>query len=124
MRLIYAPIQRECGTYALNGLLLEGFMGLEVDLESKGIVITGGLGDLGSAMTKQFLQCGASVTLIDLKDADDTRPLLEELGKYGNVCYVRADVTNRRSVGESLARVDSLDVGVGNAGIARGCYEL
>lgn len=89
------------------------------DMDGRGVAITGGAGDLGSAMAAEFARRGASVTLIDAKSPGDAEPWVERVRGDGRADYVQADVTDRRAIGEALAAVDPLDVAVGNAGITR-----
>lgn len=70
-----------------------------------GVVITGGLGDIGSAMAAELTGCGAAVTLIDI--AEDP----------GGGAYRRADVRDPAAVAAALRSVDPLDVVIANAGI-------
>jgi NAD(P)-dependent dehydrogenase (short-subunit alcohol dehydrogenase family) len=87
-------------------------------MDGAGIAITGGAGDIGAAMGKELSARGASVTLIDLKSAEDAEPWLEGASAAdGEVGYIQADVTDRAAVDEALARIEPLDVAIGNAGI-------
>jgi NAD(P)-dependent dehydrogenase (short-subunit alcohol dehydrogenase family) len=87
-------------------------------MDGAGIAITGGAGDIGAAIGKELSGRGASVTLIDLKSAEDAEPWLERVSAAdGEVRYIQADVTDRATVDEALARIEPLDVAIGNAGI-------
>jgi NAD(P)-dependent dehydrogenase (short-subunit alcohol dehydrogenase family) len=87
-------------------------------MDGAGVAITGGAGDIGAAMGKELSARGASVTLIDRKSAEDAEPWLERAGGAdGEVHYIQADVTDRAAVDETLARIEPLDVAIGNAGI-------
>lgn len=90
-------------------------------------MITGGAGDIGSAMAVELGRLGASVTLIDQKtpaEADASvqrvRRALEHSNAGGEVMYVQADVRDRRAIDEALSDVDPLDVAIGNAAIGYG----
>jgi NAD(P)-dependent dehydrogenase (short-subunit alcohol dehydrogenase family) len=87
-------------------------------LDGLGIAITGGAGDIGAAMGKELCARGAAVTLVDLRPPEEAAPWLERAsGEDGEVRYVRADVTDRVALDEALARIEPLDVAIGNAGI-------
>ncbi|MEI6083160.1 MAG: SDR family oxidoreductase [Verrucomicrobiota bacterium] len=74
------------------------------------VLITGGCGDIGTAVARRFLEQGASVVLADLRD---TRQL--------DAPYVHCDVTDAGSVTAAVAftvdRLGGLDVGIANAGM-------
>ncbi len=87
--------------------------------ENKAVVITGGAGGIGMATARMFLQEGARVMLVDLKQ-EDLAKAKEELGN-DNVMIVVADVTQEDQVkhyaqqaGELFGKVD---VFFNNAGI-------
>lgn len=86
-------------------------------MKGKGVVVTGGAGDLGSTIAAGFVKQGAMVTLLDLKTPDEAEPWVKGVREHGEVRYVQADVTDRRAIREVLARVDPLDIAVGNAAI-------
>ncbi len=87
-------------------------------LDGRGVAITGGAGDIGTAMGRELSEQGASVTLIDRKPLKEAAPWLEKARRQnGEVRYAQADVRDRGALGEVLASVDPLDVAIGNAGI-------
>lgn len=90
------------------------------DLSGRGIVITGGAGDIGAAMGAALRRRGASVTLLDRKSPAEAAPWLDRAGHYGDVAYVQADVRDRAAIDAALAAVAPLDVAIGNAGIGHG----
>lgn len=87
------------------------------DLAGLGIAVTGGAGDIGSAMAAELLARGAAVTLIDRTPAATARGVLARLEALGDASYREVDVTDRAAVDEALAAIDPLDVAIGNAGI-------
>jgi len=92
----------------------------EQELAGRGVVITGGAGDIGAAMAAELRRRGADVTLLDRKSPAAAAPWLERAGRHGAVHYVQADVRDRAAVDAALAAVDPLDVAIGNAGIGFG----
>lgn len=87
-------------------------------LEGLGAAITGGAGDIGSAMGRELAGRGVSVTLVDNKTSEEARPWVEwAAGTGGEVEYIRADVRDREALDGALSRVEPLDVAIGNAGI-------
>lgn len=86
-------------------------------LEGLGVVITGGAGDIGSAMGAELCRLGAVVTLLDRKSPEEAEPWIEVVRRHGEVRYAQADVCDRAAVDAALADVEPLDVAIGNAGI-------
>jgi NAD(P)-dependent dehydrogenase (short-subunit alcohol dehydrogenase family) len=88
------------------------------DLDGRGVVITGGAGDIGAAMGGELSRRGASVTLVDRKSLEEAEPWVERArGGSGKVRYAEADVRDRDALEEVLAGLDPFDVAIGNAGI-------
>lgn len=87
------------------------------DLGGKGVLITGGAGDIGRAMAAEMLASGARVTVVDRLSEDDAATRLAELSPADALDYVRADVTDRDAVDRAVASMEGLDIAIGNAGI-------
>jgi NAD(P)-dependent dehydrogenase (short-subunit alcohol dehydrogenase family) len=87
--------------------------------ENKVVLITGGAGGIGKAVSKQFIDQGASVMLIDLKE-DDLKKAKEELGS-DKVHIVTADVSKTDEVKKYAEKAKEIfgrvDVFFNNAGI-------
>lgn len=83
-------------------------------LKGKRVFISGGCGDIGSAVAARFLEEGCSVILADLRPEGPAKPLAE--GAF----YVSCDVTDRASVDAAFAmaqsRLGGIDVVISNAG--------
>lgn len=88
-------------------------------LENKVALITGGAGGIGKATAKQFINEGAKVMLIDLKE-DELKKIQEEL-KSDNVYYIAADVSKTEEVKKYAQKAEKLfgkvDVFFNNAGV-------
>jgi len=89
-------------------------------LENKTTIITGGAGSIGKTTAKLFLDEGARVVLVDLKE-EGLREAVEELGGGENLTYVAADVTKsedvKNYVKKSVEAFGKIDVFFNNAGI-------
>ena len=89
-------------------------------LENKTAVITGGGGSIGKTTAKLFLDEGAKVVLVDLKD-DALRKAAKELGGGEKVLTCAADVTKseevKNYVAKTVAAFGKIDVFFNNAGI-------
>ena len=89
-------------------------------LENKTAVITGGGGSIGKITAKLFLDEGAKVVLVDLKD-DALQKAAEELGGGDRVLTCAADVTKseevKNYVAKSVKAFGKIDVFFNNAGI-------
>ncbi|MFP4470670.1 MAG: SDR family NAD(P)-dependent oxidoreductase [Bacteroidales bacterium] len=88
-------------------------------LNEKTAVITGGAGALGKSTAKRFLDEGASVMLVDLKE-DDLKTAVEELGG-DRAYYAVADVSKVDDVQNyadaARQHFDKVDIFFNNAGI-------
>ena len=91
--------------------------GARRDLEGLAIAVTGGAGDIGSAMGEELARRGAAVTLIDRLSPIDAADSLERVAAGGIASYRQADVTDREQIDAVLAAIDPLDIAIGNAGI-------
>ncbi|MCC6422806.1 MAG: SDR family oxidoreductase [Phycisphaerales bacterium] len=71
-------------------------------------IISGGLGDIGSAIAVELAGRGAAVALGDIKPAADARPFLDNLNPTGRRSrYDQVDVTDWQQVGQWVERVES-----------------
>jgi NAD(P)-dependent dehydrogenase (short-subunit alcohol dehydrogenase family) len=84
------------------------------------IAISGGAGDIGSAMAAELTKHGGRVTLIDRKTENEAQPWIERASANGPVSYVQADVTDRPAIDAALAGMGELDVAIVNQAIGRG----
>ena len=89
-------------------------------IEGKGIAITGGAGDIGSAMAAELTRHGAHVTLIDVKTEEAAAEWRERSAVNGPVRYVQADVRDRPAIDAALAVMDPLDIVIANQAIGWG----
>ena len=90
----------------------------DVRLDGQSIAITGGLGDIGSAIAHEVLRLGAEALIIDLPDAADAQDRLGPFCEHGpEVRYAQADVRDFAQVEAALAAAPDLTGAVGNAGI-------
>ncbi len=75
-------------------------------VSSKVIVITGGMGHLGSQFTRSLLERGAVVAVLDVTDRLDDAPAgFREWIDRRRLCLVQADVTERASLDAALRQV-------------------
>ena len=88
-------------------------------LANKTCIITGGAGNLGQAVARLFLDEGARVMLVDLREEDLAR-VAKELGGGDALATCAADVSlaqdTRRYAKETLMRFGAIDVLISNAG--------
>ncbi|WP_029040361.1 SDR family NAD(P)-dependent oxidoreductase [Cucumibacter marinus] len=88
-------------------------------LKDKHCVITGGAGSIGLATARTFLEEGAKLTLIDLRQADLDKAV-DALGNSDRVLTVAADVGDEAAtkayVEAAVARFGQIDVLFSNAG--------
>ena len=91
-------------------------------MEGKVVLITGGAGGIGKATALLFLENGAQVVLVDLKE-EALAAAHDDLRQYEKQLYtITADVTNEQDVAryvkETVERYGKIDVFFNNAGIS------
>ncbi len=101
---------------------------MELGLNGRVALITGGGGALGSEMARAFVSEGVSVAICDIdKDAADT--IVSEVAKLGGKAVsIKSDITKKddaiRAVEIAEQELGSLDILVNNAGFSRDGYLL
>ena len=70
------------------------------DLDGRVVVVTGGLGRLGSSFTKALLAAGARVAVIDMAEPGAAVPTDDRLRTY------RADITSKASLTDVLRKIE------------------
>ncbi|TVP83290.1 MAG: SDR family oxidoreductase [Alkalicoccus sp.] len=97
-----------------------------MSLQGKGAVITGGAGGIGLAAAQAFLEEGASVVIVDLKE-EAVNEGVEKLKKHGTCYGIAADVSSEDDVKKFVEfaenKLGKIDVFVNNAGI-EGKYQM
>lgn len=93
----------------------------EYDLKNKTVLITGGSRGLGLVMAREFALEGARLVLC-ARDEEELQRAQSDIESYGaEVMTVPCDVTNKQSVDDMVATVNSrfggVDVLVNNAGV-------
>ena len=83
-----------------------------------GVAVTGGVGDIGSAIGRLLAEHGARVRLLDIVPADEAH---ERTAAWNlpTIDYVQVDVRDRAGLDAALAGLPRLDVAIGNAGVVR-----
>lgn len=89
----------------------------ETDLAGRGVAITGAAGDIGFAMAVELAGRGAHVSMIDRIPESAATARVAAVAAAGSCSYHLADVSDRAAIESVLARIDPLDVAIGNAGI-------
>ena len=94
---------------------------MEIRLDGKVAVVTGGASGIGRATALAFAQCGANVVVADIDDAG-ARGTLEQIERAGaKSLYVRTDVSKEaqceRMVASAVKAFSRLDIAFNNAGI-------
>jgi NAD(P)-dependent dehydrogenase (short-subunit alcohol dehydrogenase family) len=89
-------------------------------LQDRVAIITGGSGGIGKVTARRFLEEGASVVLVDLKQ-EDLEAVAEELKEVGEVLTVAADVSLEADVANYVSKTmehfGRIDIFFNNAGI-------
>ncbi|MDW7969815.1 MAG: SDR family NAD(P)-dependent oxidoreductase [Sulfolobales archaeon] len=83
-------------------------------------LVTGGARGIGKSIAELFLREGAKVIIIDVLD-DELAKVREELGRFGEIMAVKADIRRREEVikvlKDAVERYGRIDILVNNAGI-------
>jgi len=89
---------------------------MDISLQGKTALVTGGSRGIGKAIAATFVRCGANVMIVSRKE-DSLRATAEEIG--GNIAYIAAntgDVDSAESVvQQTLAKFGAIDIFVNNA---------
>nr|WP_121270756.1 SDR family oxidoreductase [Pedobacter schmidteae] len=82
---------------------------MEKLFQDKVLVISGGLGDIGQAICREFAGQGAAIAIGGLQDVADAQVFLEELKQLCNVpsYYTKVDVADPAAVDSWLQEVES-----------------
>lgn len=91
---------------------------MPISIKDKVVIVTGGAGEMGSAIARRLAGEGAKVVIADIADG---AALAEELSQTGKAIYVKTDVTSEESTAamaqaalDAYGRIDAI---VNNAGL-------
>ena len=91
---------------------------MAISIKDKVVVVTGGAGEMGSAIARRLVDEGAKVVIADISDGS---ALVADLNQDGDAIYVRTDVTSEESTQamaqaalDAYGRIDAI---VNNAGL-------
>jgi 3-oxoacyl-[acyl-carrier protein] reductase len=91
---------------------------MPISVEGKVVVVTGGVGEMGSSLSRRLVREGAKVVLADIQEDDS---LVKELQAAGDAIFVKTDVTSEeeteRMAAEALDAYGRIDALVNNAGL-------
>ena len=87
-------------------------------LNGKTAIVTGGAGDLGSAMARQLAQKGAHVVIWDILPGAQAVDAIESVRQHDpRVAYAQVDVRERDAVDRAMDSLRQVDIVCSNAGI-------
>lgn len=94
---------------------------MAISVKDKVVIVTGGVGEIGGAISRRLAEEGAKVVMADIVDGSD---LEAELNQVGTAKFVQADVGSeedtQRLARETEATFGRIDVLINNAGIYTG----
>lgn len=95
--------------------------GLDMRLQEKTAIITGGANGIGKETVQKFLEQGANVVFTDISEANGQKTLAEMKNKFGNVLFIKHDVQNEEDwknvVEQAIEKFGRVDVLFNNAGL-------
>lgn len=95
---------------------------LNVGLDGRTVIVTGGSRGIGRAIVLSALSSGAKVLFCAREETDDARDVLARGGEIGDVAMVCADVSNERGIDvlfdAATERFGGFDAVIANAAIA------
>ncbi len=96
---------------------------VEINLEGKVAIVTGGRRQLGRAQAIRLAECGADVALADIADDDDMKFTVAEIEKLGRKALpIVCDVSQRDQIiamtEQTISTLGGIDILVNNAGIS------
>lgn len=94
-------------------------MNLKFDFTGKQVVVTGGARGIGFAVTRAFLDAGASVAVWDFSEDSLAAAKAETKSATDRVSFSLVDVASSSSVAAAAAAMGSVDILINNAGITR-----
>ncbi len=93
-----------------------------ISAKDKVVVITGGVGEIGSSIARRLVHEGAKVVMADIKDGS---VLEKELSGHGDAIFVKTDVRSeedtQRMAAEAERAFGRIDVLINNAGLFTAC---
>jgi NAD(P)-dependent dehydrogenase (short-subunit alcohol dehydrogenase family) len=93
---------------------------MPITAAGKVVIVTGGVGEIGSAVARRLVQEGANVALADVKDGKALEAELKTIGA-GDALFVQTDVgseeATQRMAAETERAFGRIDVLVNNAGL-------
>lgn len=90
---------------------------MDTGLSGKGVLVTGGAGGIGSAISRAFAAEGALVAIHYWSSADAAQSLAEELGGVALPADLRDETEADALVPRAVEALGRLDVAVANAGV-------
>lgn len=76
------------------------------DLGGRIVVVTGGLGRLGTGFVRRLLEHGARVAVFDALGGEEAAERFGEAGRDPAVLFAKVDVTSRASIAEGAAAIE------------------
>ena len=90
------------------------------DFNGRHVAITGGAGEIGLAIAREFAARGAQLTLLDKELPESAKVVMDEIG----ASFSPVDITDPTKVNEVVGALPPVDVAVANAGVHRGARFL
>jgi NAD(P)-dependent dehydrogenase (short-subunit alcohol dehydrogenase family) len=94
---------------------------MPISIRDKVIVVTGGAGEIGAAISRRLVEEGAAVVMVDIADGRELATEIKKSKRGNKIVFVRADVTSEKDMAKmaqtALKQFGRIDVLVNNAGL-------
>lgn len=94
---------------------------MPISIKDKVVVVTGGAGEIGAALSQRLVEEGAAVLMVDIVDGREEADRIKKLKRGNKVAFVKADVTKEKDMAKmaatALKRFGRIDALINNAGL-------
>ena len=71
---------------------------MPISIKDKVVVVTGGAGEIGAALSQRLVEEGAAVLMADIADGREEAARIKKIKRGNKVAFVKADVTKEKDM--------------------------